>query len=201
MEKITSETIKALIAQKYEAVSNNGKFAIFFELRSRTGGAAGSIDAFVMNTWPSSEFHRYAFEIKISRQDLMHELDRPEKREWSMAISNEFWFVCAPDICKPEEIPENCGLMVATKTGNQLRKIKRAPYREAQPFEVWEIASIIRSASRMQNFPNTLLWKYQGKDLTGDQLDEVMRDRRDYLVAQDIRDKAATQIYAWQGRL
>jgi len=190
MEKITAETIKALIAQKYEAVSNNGKYAIFFELRSQTGGAAGSIDAFVMNTWPSSKFYRYSFEIKVSRHDLMHELDNPNKRQWAFDISNEFWFVCAPGICKPEEIPENCGLLVATKNGKQLRTQKRATWREAEDFAIWEIASIIRSASRMQNFPNTLLWKYQGQELTGDQLDAVVRDRRKYLDAQDLENRA-----------
>ena len=186
MEKITAETIKALIAQKYEAVSNNGKYAIFFELRSRTGGAAGAIDAFVMDTWPSSQFRRYAFEIKVSRQDLMHELDNPNKRQWAYDISNEFWFVCAPGICQPEEIPENCGLMVATKNGKQLRKQKRAQYREAEPFHIWEIASIVRSAARMQKFPNTLLWKYQGQELNNEQLDAIISDRRCYADQDDI---------------
>ena len=190
MEKITAETLKALIAQRYEAQSNAGKYAVFFELRSRTGGAAGSIDAFVMNTWPSSKFHRYAFEIKVSRGDLMHELDHPEKRKWAYDISNEFWFVCAPGIAKPDEIPETCGLMVATKNGKQLRTQKRAQYREAEPLEVWEIASIIRSASRMQNFPHTLIWKYSGQELTDAELDVVIQERRSYMDEDDINKRA-----------
>jgi len=195
MEKITAETIKALIAQKYEAVSNNGKYAIFFELRRRTGaGATGSIDAFVLDVWPSSNFARYAFEIKVSRQDLMHELDNPNKREWAFDISNEFWFVCAPGICKPEEIPENCGLMVATKTGRQLRIQKRAQWREADDLAPWEIASIIRSASRMQKFPSTLLWKYDGQEINDEQLSAVISERRSYVEQGEIDDKVKVLV-------
>ena len=191
MEKVTAETIKALIANKYDSGSNAGKFAVFFELKGGTGAYAhGAIDAFVMNVWPSAKYARYAFEIKISRQDLMHELNNPQKRDWSMGISNEFWFVCTAGICEPEEIPENCGLMVVSKNGKQLRIKKRAQYRESQPLELWEIASIIRAAARMQNFPDTLIWKYQGQELKDEQLDEVIRGRRDWRDENDIKDRA-----------
>jgi len=191
MEKITAETIKALIAQKYQSLSNAGKYAIFFELKAGTGAYAyGAIDAFVMNVWPSSKYARYAFEIKVSRQDLMHELNHPEKRDWSMGISNEFWFVCAPGICTPDEIPENCGLMVVSKNGKMLRSLKRAQFRENQPLNLWEIASICRAASRMQNFPDTLIWRYSGQELNDEQLDRVIRERRKGIDQRDIENRA-----------
>ena len=185
MTKITSETIKALIAQKY----SDNKYATFFELRSDTDVRAASIDAFVMNVWPSS-YARYAFEIKVSRADLMHELSRPEKRAWSMDISNEFWYVCVADICKPDEIPESCGLMVASKNGRNLRVIKRAQWRESQPLEVWEIASIIRAASRMQKYPETLIWLRAGEEINIDELDAIARMRRSHVDSRDLEQRA-----------
>ena len=186
MTKITAESIKALIAQKY----SEDKFATFFELRSSTDGAMGSIDAFVMNVWPSSKFPRYAFEIKVSRADLMHELIRPEKRQWSFDMSNEFWFVCAAGICKPDEIPENCGLMVVSKNGRMLRTIKRAQWREAQPLKERQIAAIIRAASRMQKYPETLIWLRAGEEIDIDELDVIVRGRRDEVDNGDIEKKA-----------
>ncbi len=186
MTKITAESIKALIAQKY----SESKFVTFFELRSSTGGAMGSIDAFVMNVWPSSKFPRYAFEIKVSRADLMHELKRPDKRQWSFDMSNEFWFVCAAGICKPDEIPQNCGLMVVSKNGQMLRVMKRAQWREAQPLKERQIAAIIRAASRMQKYPETLIWLRAGEEIDMNELDVIVRSRRDDVDNDDIDKKA-----------
>ncbi len=200
MDKITAEAIKSLIAQRYD----ENKFATFFELRSRTGaGAAGAIDAFVMNVWPSSSFARYAFEIKISRNDFMHELDHPEKREWSMAISNEFWFVTTAGVCTAEEVPENCGLMVVSKNGKMLRRHKRATWREAEDMAPWEIASIIRSSARQQKFHSKLMWRYQGQDMNQDQLQELLEEKREWFEKQEINKKAdekAKEIFTTQNR-
>ncbi len=191
MDKITAETIKALIARRYDSFQNGGQFCTFFELRSETGGgAAGAIDAFVMNVWTSKNYERLAFEIKVSRNDLMHELNNPDKRQWAFDISNEFWFVCAPGICTVDEIPENCGLMMVSKNGKKLMTKKRAQYREASDLAPWEIASIIRAASRMQHKPDESLWKYQGQDLTEKELDEIIKDRWSYGDQSRIDNKA-----------
>ena len=191
MEKITAETIKALIAQKY----SEDKYATFFELRSGTGAMAGSaIDAFVMNVWPSEKFTRYAFEIKISRQDMMHELNHPKKRQWSFDMSNEFWFVCAPGIVKPDEIPENCGLLVVSKNGRMLRSLKRAQWREVDDLKMHQAASIIRAASRMQKYPETLIWLRAGEEINIEEIDQIIRARRSEVDESDIKHRVATLV-------
>jgi len=190
MSDITANTLKALIAQKYE-VHRNGphRYVVFFELRDGTSiHAAQSMDAFAMNIWPSGGFDRYAFEIKVHRSDFLKELDNPNKRKWAMDVSNEFWFVCAPDVAKPEEIPETCGLMVAN--GKNLRKLVRAKHREAGPFEIWEIAALLRAAHRKQDFPSLLRWMYAGQEITGDMLDKIAREQMTYVEEAAIEEKA-----------
>jgi tRNA G10 N-methylase Trm11 len=91
---------------------------------------------------------------------------------------------------KPEEIPENCGLMVVSKNGKQLRVMKRAQWREAEPFAIWEIASIVRSADRMQRFPETLLWKYAGQEIDNEGIDELVKQRRSYVDRDELEGRA-----------
>jgi hypothetical protein len=97
----------------------NGEWVLFFELPNGTGSRTQDrfVDAFAFNCWPSSGLTRIAYEIKQSRQDFIRELQAPEKRRWAMDVSHEFWFVCASGICDKTEIPEDCGLLVATKDG------------------------------------------------------------------------------------
>jgi len=139
-----------------------------------------------MDLWPSGKLSRYAFEIKVSRSDFLKELDQPDKRKWAMDISNEFWFVCAPDVAKNSEIPEGCGLMVCSKNAKNLRRVLRATYREAEDFSMIQVAAILRSAFRVQSLPEALAWKYAGQEVTPEILDEILADRRDYEQKQEI---------------
>ncbi len=149
-----------------------------------------------MDLWPSGKFTRYAFEVKVRRSDFLHELDTPDKRKWAMDISNEFWFVCAPGVAKPEEIPEGCGLMVCSKNAKILRKIVRAKYREAGDFALWEVAAILRSAFRKTPLPDTLAWKYAGQEITSDLLDELVAGRREYAAQREIEEKVKSGVRA-----
>ncbi len=193
--KITSNTIKSLIAIKYGAEKWAGRHAVFFELRDGTGIYAGqSMDAFVMDLWPSGKLSRYAFEVKISRSDFLHELKQPDKRKWAMDISNEFWFVCAPGVAKPEEIPEDCGLMVCSKNAKNLRRVTQAKYREAIDLDLIQVAAIMRSAFRKNPLPDTLSWKYAGQEITKEMLDELIADRRDYEQRAEIKKQVDGKI-------
>ncbi len=179
MTDITSSVLKSLIMQKYEG-SQAGRYAVFFELRDGTGIYAGqSMDAFVMDLWPSGKLTRYAYEIKISRNDFLHELDQPDKRKWGMDVSNEFWFVCAPGVAKNDEIPQGCGLMVCSKNAKNLRRVLRATYREAEDFNMIQVAAILRAACRKQSLPDQLRWKYENQEITEEILDELISSRRE----------------------
>lgn len=196
---IDAHQVKALIAQRYEAVRSNRR-ALFFELRSGTGsGATQSLDAFVIDTWPSSGFTRYAFEIKVNRADFLHELAQPAKRQWGMSISNEFWFVCPADVAKPEEIPETCGFLMVSKNAKMLRKVVQAKHRESEDLDMLQIAAILRAAADMIKYPGELRWLHEGKEIDGAALDELVaaeRDRADNREIERLAEEKAKEIDA-----
>lgn len=86
------------------------------ELRVGTGrrnGAMQRVDAFALNTLPHLAMKRVCYEVKISRGDFLLELKQPLKRRVGMRYSNEFYFVAPAGMCRPEEIPVECGLIEA----------------------------------------------------------------------------------------
>jgi hypothetical protein len=107
----------------------------FEELRGSTGYLVDQrIDAWAMHTWPSKGFLSIAYEVKISRSDLLKELHQPTKHLFAMNVSNEFYYAVPQGLMKKEELPECCGLIeiadddakVVVKAEN--RKIERPPW-------------------------------------------------------------------------
>jgi hypothetical protein len=52
-------------------------------------------------------------EIKVHRADLLADLRRPAKRAAYLGMSSECWYVIREGIARPEEIPPECGVLVA----------------------------------------------------------------------------------------
>ena len=85
---------------------------------------------------------RRAFEVKVSRGDLLSELKNPRKRARALLVSNEFYFVTPPGLMKVEELPLDCGL-IEIKDGGLLRT-EPAPWRDTPP-PTWRfVAALIR---------------------------------------------------------
>lgn len=81
------------------------------------------------------------YEIKVSRSDFL----RDKKWPAYLPMCNELYFVCPPNVIKPEECPEPCGLMYVASTGNRLFTKKRAPWREVTiPEEVFRYILMCR---------------------------------------------------------
>jgi len=144
---MTSELIKKLIEKKYN--HENGQYIVFDELRNGTGYGkivTGSIDVFVLNTYPSKQFQRMAFEIKVSRSDFLREIKNPNKRRFAMAMSNEFYFVAPKGLLKNSDIPLNCGLMevITYKENHHIKTVVPAIWRDNMPPSWSFVASICR---------------------------------------------------------
>jgi hypothetical protein len=69
-----------------------------------------------------------AFEIKVRRADLLGDLKRDGKRRGYQSFSQTFHYVIAEGIAEPGEIPQDCGLIVASE--RSLRVARPAPHRE-----------------------------------------------------------------------
>ncbi len=55
-------------------------------------------------------------EIKVKRADLLSDLRRPAKRAAYLQISSECWYVLAEGIADPDEVPPECGVLIAGET-------------------------------------------------------------------------------------
>ena len=101
-----------------------------------------TIDAWAMDLWPAHNFRKFAYEVKVSRQDFFRELEHPEKREAAVMLSNYFFFVTPPGLVSVLEVPEDCGLLYVTST--RCYTAKAAP-RHQGPEPTWAfISSVLR---------------------------------------------------------
>ncbi len=75
-------------------------------------------------------------EVKVSRADLLGDLRRETKRRAYLSLAAECWYVVREGIARPEDIPPECGLLVAT--AGALDVARPAPRRAMRlPFAVW----------------------------------------------------------------
>lgn len=103
------------------------------------------MDAFALHTWPSKNLLRIAYEVKVTRGDLVRELADPEKRTAAMALSNQFYFVVASDVeTGPFDVPNECGLIRCSDAGN-LRIVRRAPWRDVGDPPILFLVSLART--------------------------------------------------------
>jgi hypothetical protein len=77
-------------------------------------------------------------EIKVRRADLLADLRRAAKRAAYLQLAGECWYVIREGIADPQEIPPECGVMVAREAGGALDVARPAPRRALRlPFAAW----------------------------------------------------------------
>lgn len=124
--------ILGLLSAKHSALGNGlaRKWIYAEEVRFNTGfgpdtslpfddpvriGWEQRIDAYAMHTWPSQEYRRIAYEVKVTRSDLRRELEQPDKQDAALAVSNYLYLVLDHDVRYDDlEMPEEWGVMVVT---------------------------------------------------------------------------------------
>ncbi len=149
----------AEIIQTLAGYHNSPEWAFLPELRLGTGYTCrvsgrrvlseveARVDAFAINAYPSKRCQRVAYEIKISRSDFTREICQPLKRRPALLLTNQFYFVTPAGLLKPEEIPQECGLMEIREceAGYLVwKEIVTAPWRETGPAPWYFVAAIAR---------------------------------------------------------
>ena len=99
------------------------------------------LDAWAINTYPSTGHTKIAFEIKVYRSDFLKEISNPEKRIPGMTVSDYFYFVTLEDVAKPEEIPDDCGWIIVK---DKAYTKKKAPLHNCEAPNWSFIASLFR---------------------------------------------------------
>ncbi|MDM0045943.1 hypothetical protein QTH91_15755 [Variovorax dokdonensis] len=96
----------------------------------------------IRNTSVEAYARPVVHEIKVRRADLLSDLRKPDKRAAYLDLGGECWYVLGCDargrpIARPEEIPAECGVLVAQD--GQLVVARAAVHRPQArlPFGVW----------------------------------------------------------------
>lgn len=104
------------------------------------------IDLFAMSTYRGEKFRRIAYEIKVSRQDFLHELEQPDKRVGAEYFANECYFATPQGLIEPNELPDGWGLV---EIGGDFHRMKvRAVKHEAADLHPSFVSSLCRSLVR-----------------------------------------------------
>jgi len=108
-------------------------------LRARVGDgwAMAMPDVFsIRHTSVEAYLEPIVHEIKVRRADLLSDLRHEAKRAAYLQLSRECWYVIREGIADADEIPAECGVLVAGAAG--LLVARAAPRRPMQmPFQLW----------------------------------------------------------------
>ena len=97
----------------------------------------------IRNTTVEDYLQPIVHEIKVRRADLQSDLRHASKRAAYLALSSECWYVLAEGIAQPEEVPPECGVLIARKSAGAdgawvLDVVRPAPRRALRlPFMTW----------------------------------------------------------------
>ena len=136
----TRDAHEALVERVAREMTRSGRLAWRgLSLRARVGDgwAMAMPDVYsIRHTTVEAYLEPIVHEIKVRRADLLCDLRIAAKRAAYVQLSSECWYVIARGIAEPDEIPPECGVMVATDEG--LDVARPAPKRAMQvPFGLW----------------------------------------------------------------
>ena len=133
---------EAIVEQVATAMTREGRLAWRgLSLRAKVGEkwAMAMPDVFsVRHTTVEDYLEPVVHEVKARRADLLADLKRESKRAAYLQLCGECWYVIREGIARPEEIPPECGVIVAGDAG--LDVVRPAPRRQMRlPFHAWMV--------------------------------------------------------------
>ena len=136
----TRDAHEALVERVAREMTRSGRLAWRgLSLRAKVGEAWAMAmpDVYsIRHTTVEAYLEPIVHEIKVRRADLLADLRIATKRAAYLQLSSECWYVIACGIAEPDEIPPECGVLVATDDG--LDVARPAPKRPMQvPFGLW----------------------------------------------------------------
>jgi hypothetical protein len=83
-------------------------------------------------------------EVKVSRQDFLHELADDEKRQRALDLSSQYNFAAPQGMIQKDELPPEAGLLEMDKAG-KIHPTVPAPHRRPEP-PTWALVSAVARA-------------------------------------------------------
>lgn len=94
------------------------QWAFIEHVRAGAGWAGHTIDGLAVGLWSSTKHEIHAYEVKISRSDLLRELAQPHKAEVWTSWVDRFWLVAPREVIRDTDaIPEKWGILVPSTNG------------------------------------------------------------------------------------
>lgn len=131
---------ESLVARVAREMTRAGRLAwqgLSLRAQVDSGWVMAMPDVFsVRHTTVEAYLEPIVHEIKVQRSDLLSDLRSAAKRAAYLQLSSECWYVIREGIARPDEIPPECGVLVATETA--LDVARPAPKRAMRmPFGLW----------------------------------------------------------------
>lgn len=120
--------VLAMLRARFTKAGNggNGQYAFLEKVRNGAGfNANRTLDAVVVDLWPSRGLTIDGFEVKVSRSDWLRELGQPDKAEDACKLVDRFWVAAPRGVVLNGELPPTWGLMEVT--GKKLVQVVAAP--------------------------------------------------------------------------
>ena len=138
----TRDAHEALVERVAREMTRAGRIAWrALSLRARVGDgwAMAMPDVFsIRHTTVEDYLEPVVHEIKVRRADLLGDLKREAKRAAYLQLAGECWYVIREGIAEPDEIPTECGVLVARD--GALDVARPAPRRAMRlPFHAWMV--------------------------------------------------------------
>ena len=131
---------EALVERIGEAMTRAGRLAwrgLSLRAKVEDGWVMAMPDVFsIRHTTVEAYLEPIVHEIKVQRSDLLSDLRKASKRAAYLDLSSECWYVIRRGIARADEIPAECGVLVADADGFEVeRPAPKRPMR--MPFGVW----------------------------------------------------------------
>jgi hypothetical protein len=131
---------EALVERVAREMTRAGRIAWrALSLRAKVGEAwtMAMPDVFsIRHTTVEAYLEPVVHEVKVRRADLLGDLRQPGKRAAYLQMAGECWYVIRAGIARADEIPPECGVLVANETS--LDVARPAPRRAMRlPFDAW----------------------------------------------------------------
>ena len=152
-------------------------------------------DMLLFNMYPSRSLAIVGIEIKVSRSDLKHELDTPQKAEEIAQYCNEWYLPVPKGLIRDDDIiPVNWGILEIEKSGT-VRKKKAAKWFDDKPIPKSFWAALIRKADETLDKKKDEIY-FSGYKSAEERFKKEIQEARSLITANKIRKEKANVLSA-----